>query len=473
MQDTPSGTGKPSGRNRKALIESLRADHRAASRKAGSETSPPSSAPRAPARIMAYDFSQLAEFRQLQMHRAAADMIGLENPFFRVHDGAGGPTSEIGGKVYDNFSSYNYLGLNMHPRVRAAASAALEHYGTSATASRVVAGERAIHRDLERALAELHGTEDSVVMVSGHATNVTVIGHLLGEDDLILTDTLIHNSISEGARLSGARKLTFPHGDLDALEDLLSTHRHAHRHVLIVVEGIYSMDGDYPDLPRLLALKAAHDCWLMVDEAHSIGVMGQAGRGIGEHFGIDAKGVEMWMGTLSKTMASCGGYIAGSKTLCDYLRATAPGFVFSVGLSPVLAASALESCRILLAGDCDRVARLQENGRTFRDSAQAIGLDTGASAGLSVVPVIVGDSVRAVTLSNRLHDRGILALPIIYPAVGEKSARLRFFLTSEHSPEQIERAVTATAEEFAALKSGSGGFRALLDSVSQAPPKKG
>ena len=470
MQDTPSGSGKHPGRNRKALVESLRADHRAATRK--SDPDAPSPSAPVPARIKGFDFSELAAFRQLQMHRAAADMIGLKNPFFRVHDGAGGPKSEIDGKVYDNFSSYNYLGFNTHPQVRSAAAAALEHYGTSATASRVVAGERAIHRELEQALAELHGTEDAIVLVSGHATNVTVIGHLLGEDDLILTDSLIHNSVSEGARLSGARKLTFPHGDLDALEDLLAAHRHAHTHVLIIVEGIYSMDGDYPDLPRLLALKAAHDCWLMVDEAHSIGVMGKTGRGIGEHFGVDPDSVEIWMGTLSKTMASCGGYIAGSKALCDYLRATAPGFVFSVGLSPVLAASALESCRLLLSVAKGRVAQLQRNGKTFRDAARAAGLDTGRSAGLSVVPVIVGDSVGAVTLSNRLHERGILALPIIYPAVGEKSARLRFFLTSEHSEEQLERAVTVTAEEFAALKAGNGGFRALVDMASQALPRQ-
>jgi 7-keto-8-aminopelargonate synthetase-like enzyme len=166
-------------------------------------------------------------------------------------------------------------------------------------------------------------------------------------------------------------------------------------------------------------------------------------------------------------MASCGGYIAGSKVLCDYLRATAPGFVFSVGLSPVLAASALESCKILLSGEGNRVTRLQENGRAFRQAAQAAGLDTGPSAGLSVIPIIVGDSVGAVTLSNRLHERGILALPIIFPAVGEKSARLRFFVTSEHTTEQIERAVAVTAEEFAALKSGNGGFRALVDRISQ------
>lgn len=467
MQDSSSGPGKPSGRTRKALLESLRADHRAANRKSGSGAVSSAPLDTTPARIKGYDFSNLAAFRQLQMHRAAADMIGLENPFFRVHDGAGGPKSEIDGKIYDNFSSYNYLGLNTHPRVRSAAAAALEQYGTSATASRVVAGERAIHRQLEQALAEVHGTEDAVVMVSGHATNVTVIGHLLGEDDLILTDSLIHNSISEGARLSGARKLTFPHGDLDALEALLSAHRHAHANVLIVVEGIYSMDGDYPDLPRLMAMKAAHDCWLMVDEAHSVGVLGKTGRGIAEHYGIDATGVELWMGTLSKTMASCGGYIAGSKVLCDYLRATAPGFVFSVGLSPVLAASALESCKILLSGEGNRVTRLQENGRAFRQAAQAAGLDTGPSAGLSVIPIIVGDSVGAVTLSNRLHERGILALPIIFPAVGEKSARLRFFVTSEHTTEQIERAVAVTAEEFAALKSGNGGFRALVDRISQ------
>ncbi|MTH98913.1 aminotransferase class I/II-fold pyridoxal phosphate-dependent enzyme [Roseibium sp. RKSG952] len=387
------------------------------------------------------------------MHRAAADMMGIENPFFRPHDGLAAGKTVIDGKPHDNFASYNYLGLNGHPEVNAASVEAVERFGTSVSASRIVAGERPFHGELEAALARVHGTESAIVMVSGHATNVTTIGHLMGKGDLILTDTLVHNSIAEGARLSGATRMNFPHDDLDALERLLADNRHKYENVLIIVEGLYSMDGDFPDLRRVVRLKQSYDSWLMVDEAHSIGVLGQTGRGIAEHFGIDSTEVELWMGTLSKTFSSCGGYIAGSKVLCDYLKVSAPGFVFSVGMSPALAAAAITSID-LMEREPDRVRRLKENGHLFLKLAKEAGLDTGPSMGYAVIPVIVGDSVNAAMLSNRLLARGVNALPIIFPAVPEKAARLRFFITSEHTSDQIAQAVAITAEELAIVQNG-------------------
>lgn len=431
---------------RSRLMDSVRAGRKAKRGRASSQGSRPP-APKS----KAFDFATLPQIKQLQMQRAAADMMGISNPFFRPHDSVASGTTVIEGKVHDNFASYNYLGLNGHPEVNEAASKAVETFGTSVSASRVVAGERTAHGELEKALARIHGVEASIVMVSGHATNVTTLGHMLKAGDLILTDALVHNSIAEGARLSGATRINFPHDDLDALERLLAENRHKFDHVLIAVEGLYSMDGDFPDLKRLIKLKQSYDAWLLVDEAHSIGVLGQTGRGIAEHFGIDPNDVEMWMGTLSKTFSSCGGYIAGSRVLCDYLKATAPGFVFSVGLSPALTAAALKSAE-LLEREPERVHRLQQNGRYFIECARKAGLDTGPSAGYSVVPVIVGDSVGAAVLSNKLLELGINALPIIFPAVAEKAARLRFFITSEHTREQIERAVEITAREFAALK---------------------
>lgn len=400
----------------------------------------------------AFDFATLPEVRQFAVQRAAAEVMGLENPFFRAHDALASARTFIDGREYDNFASYNYLGLNGHPAVNAAASEAIERFGTSVSASRLVAGERPFHSQVEAALAAMHGVEDAIVMVSGHATNVTTIGHLMKPADLILTDSLVHNSIAEGARLSGATRLNFPHNNLEALEALLAEHRHKHDHVLIVVEGLYSMDGDYPDLPALIRLKQSFDAWLLVDEAHSIGVMGKTGHGIAEHFGIDPRSVEMWMGTLSKTFSACGGYIAGSRALCDYLRLSAPGFVFSVGLSPALAAATLASCR-LLNDEPERVERLHRNGARFLEKAKQAGLDTGPSAGLAIVPVMVGSSIGAVSLSNRLLERGINALPIIFPAVAERAARLRFFITSEHTFEQIDRTVEIVTEELAAVKS--------------------
>jgi 8-amino-7-oxononanoate synthase len=215
---------------------------------------------------------------------------------------------------------------------------------------------------------------------------------------------------------------------------------------MIVVEGLYSMDGDLPDLPRLIELKEKYGCWLMVDEAHSLGVLGETGRGIAEHFHVDPKQVDIWMGTLSKTLASCGGYVAGSKELIEVLKFNAPGFVYSVGMPPAAAAAAKAALDALVA-EPDRVRRVQENGRLFLAEAKEAGLDTGTSEGYAVVSVMVGDILRAVKLSERLLEAGINALPIVYPAVPMKAARIRFFITALHQPEDIKRAVALTQEQ--------------------------
>lgn len=452
--------GGLSSTDREKLMQSLRAGRKSAR---GHRTDA-AAVKKATPKAQAFDFTTLPEIKQMRMQMAAAEMIGIANPFFRPHDALAGATTSIDGRRHDNFASYNYLDLSGHPEVSQAAKDAIDHFGTSVSASRVVAGERPFHRTLERALAKLHGVDDAIAYVSGHATNVTTIGHLMGSGDLILTDALIHNSITEGARLAGAKRLNFPHGDLDALEAHLENHRHHHDHVLIAVEGLYSMDGDVPDLPWLIALKQRYDAWLLVDEAHSVGVLGERGQGIAEHYGIDPASVELWMGTLSKTFASCGGYIAASTALCDYLRATAPGFVYSVGMAPPLAAAALAAIEVLQR-EPERVARLKENGHRFLAAAKAAGLDTGPSDGYSVVPVMVGDSVQAAMLANALLEDGVNALPIIYPAVAENAARLRFFITSEHTSEQIDRAVKLTAEKLKTIRAGGIGLKKLMDGV--------
>jgi 7-keto-8-aminopelargonate synthetase-like enzyme len=285
-------------------------------------------------------------------------------------------------------------------------------------------------------------------MVSGHATNVTTIGALVGPGDLIVTDELIHNSALEGARISGARRLTMPHNDAEWLDATLARVRGEFKRVLVVVEGLYSMDGDAPDLKRLIEVKAAHDAWLMVDEAHALGVLGATGRGIAEAQGVDPRGVEIWMGTLSKTLASAGGYIAGSAALIGYLKARAPGFVFSVGLAAPLAAAAEEALGVM-AREPERVARLAENGRLLRKALAAQGLDTGLSAGLAVTPVVLGDSPTTAVVADRAFRDGVCAPPIMHPAVPERRARLRLFATSEHSAAQIERAAAVIAQAVA------------------------
>ncbi|HHV7525653.1 TPA: aminotransferase class I/II-fold pyridoxal phosphate-dependent enzyme [Burkholderia orbicola] len=385
-------------------------------------------------------FESMPQYQQVRIMREMGEKLRVESPFFRVHDGVAGATTLIGGREYLNFANYNYLGLAGDPAVSSRAKAAIDRYGTSASASRMVAGERPVQRDLERALAAFYETDDCVAFVSGHATNVTVIDALFGPGDLIVHDALAHNSIVQGAQLSGAKRLSFAHNDWQALDELLSRVRRECRHVLIAIEGLYSVDGDFPDLQRFVDVKTRHGAFLLVDEAHSLGVLGATGKGIREHCGVAPDQVDMWMGTMSKTLAGCGGFIAGCQPLVDMLRHLAPGFLHSVGLAPTLAEASLAALKRLQA-EPERVARLQARGRQFLTEARAAGLNTGTSAGFAVVPVITGSSLKAVQWANAMFDEGINVQPIFYPAAEEKAARLRFFICSTHEPGQISRTV--------------------------------
>jgi 8-amino-7-oxononanoate synthase len=391
-------------------------------------------------------FDQHPGYQQLRIMSDGAAKLGIDSPFFKLHDGLAGARTHIAGREYLNFSSYNYLGLCGHPAVSAAAKAAVDRYGTSVSASRLVSGERAIHRELESALAAAYGTDDAVVFVSGHATNVTTIGYLFGPKDLIVHDELIHNCALQGSLLSGARRLSFPHNDWAALDALLAQQRRQFERVLILTEGIYSMDGDFPELPRFVEIKRRHKAFLMVDEAHSFGVMGATGLGIREHYGLTSGDVDIWMGTLSKALAGCGGYIAGETALVEHLKFLAPGFLYSVGMSPPVAAASLAALQTMYR-EPQRVATLRARGSLFLELARSAGIDTGGSAGISVIPAIVGSSLRAARLSSALFKRGINVQPILYPAVPEKLARLRFFISCEHSEADIREAVAAVRAE--------------------------
>ncbi|OYP35203.1 aminotransferase class I/II-fold pyridoxal phosphate-dependent enzyme [Rhodopirellula sp. MGV] len=393
---------------------------------------------------------QFAEYRRLKATMEQMRMTGVPNPFFTVHDGIAADTTVVGGKKLISFATYNYLGMSGHPVVSEAAADAVKKYGTSVSASRLVSGEKPIHRQLEETLAKFIGVDDSILMVGGHATNETTIGHLVGEGDLILHDALSHNSIVQGALLSGARRRPFPHNDFAALDRTLQELRSQYRRVLIVIEGVYSMDGDFSNLPEFIKVKKKHRAMLMVDEAHSLGTMGKTGHGMAEFWDCDARDVDIWMGTLSKSAASCGGYIAGSAALVEYLRYTAPGFVFSVGMPPAQVAAALSALQ-LVEKEPERVERLRQNSELFLKLCKEAGLDTGVSEQTPVVPVITGNSLVALRLSNRLKGDGINVQPILYPAVEESAARLRYFITSEHSEDQIRTTVERTASHLADL----------------------
>ncbi|MBX3422319.1 MAG: aminotransferase class I/II-fold pyridoxal phosphate-dependent enzyme [Pirellulaceae bacterium] len=391
-----------------------------------------------------YCFDHLPEYRRLKRTMAQFDMTGVPNPYFSVHEGVVRDTTRIAGRELISFASYNYLGMSGDPAITSAVQDAVAQYGTSVSASRLVSGEKPLHRQLEQAIADWVGVEDAVVMVGGHATNETTIGHLVGHGDLILHDALSHNSIIQGAILSGARRRPFPHNDWRELGNILSEVRSSYRRILIVVEGVYSMDGDFPELPRFIEVKQRHHAWLMVDEAHSAGTMGPTGRGIAEHFGSRPRDVDIWMGTLSKSYGSCGGYIAGCRELIELLKYTAPGFVFSVGLSPPNTAAALASLSVLKSHP-ERVQTLHARSSLFLNEAQRLGLNTGSSSQTPVIPVITGNSLHALMLSRKLFEAGVNVQPILYPAVEESAARLRFFINCTHSEEQIRYAVQHTA----------------------------
>ncbi len=396
------------------------------------------------------DVAQWAEYRTL---RARLDLLaehGAANPFFRVHDGVATNATSIDGRALVSFANYNYLGLSGDPAVTRAAQDAVARWGSSVSASRVVSGERAVHVELESEIAAFVGVEDAVAYIGGHPTNVSTISHLLGADDIVFCDALLHNSAMQGAEFSGARRLVFPHNDWAALDEMLTRSRAQHRRALVLIEGVYSADGDVPDLARFVEVKTRHHAMLMVDEAHSLGVLGATGRGLAEYAGVDPRKVEIWMGTLSKSLGSVGGYIAGSAELVEYLKYTSPGFVYSVGMAPANAAAALAALRKLRA-EPERVSRLRDRADRFRALCAEAGVAVGSGAGTPVVPVILGDSVRAAKLSEMLLDAGYDVQPMLAPSVPEDQARLRFFITALHTDEELHGAVAALAHALAAV----------------------
>lgn len=417
------------------------------------------------------DLFRLGGYRDIEMLREAGEYLGIPDPFFRVHDGIAGPETVIDGRRYLNFASYDYLGLNGDERVSRAAKEAIDRWGTSVSASRAVSGERPIHRRLEEALARFYGCEDSLVMVGGHATNVTVIGCLCGRNDVVVHDALIHNSVLEGARLSGARRLAFPHLDHAAADRLLGEARPRRGNALLVLEGHYSMDGDVPDLAAFLAVARRHRAWLMVDEAHALGVIGARGQGSAERCGIDPAEVDIWMGTLSKSLVSGGGYIAGRSELVRYLKRAAPGFVYSVGMAPAAAAAALAALEVLQA-EPERVRRVNAQASLFLRLAREAGLEVGGSIGAAIVPVVTGGSIAAARLAGALFRRGINVQPILYPAVPERAARLRFFLTAAHAEGQVREAVRALAEESRSIRRAPSDLAGLARHLDRVMPRR-
>lgn len=392
-----------------------------------------------------------AGYRALQRRFHDLASAGMEIPFFQPRDGVSHSVIRREGQSLISFSGYNYLGLNGHPAVTAAAKNAIDKYGTSASASRIVAGQIELHNELEGKIAKFLGTDDALVFISGYLTNVSVISHMLARPDAVIYDSGAHNSIITGARLSGAKTFTYQNGDWDALDALLERERGGFRRGLIVAEGVYSMDGQILDLKKLVEIKKKHDVLIMVDEAHSFGIVGETGRGVCEAAGLPVDSIDVYMGTLSKTLASAGGYIAGDRGLIEYMRFLCPGLIFSVGLAPADTGAAIAALDIL-EREPHRPKRLRDRARFFRKVARENGLTIGGDEESPVASLIVGDDKMAMMLSHNLLEHGVEVQPIVRPAVSATTARLRFFLTANHTEEQIQETVPAVAQELEKLR---------------------
>ncbi len=382
------------------------------------------------------DIRNMEDYTALSLSREILGEKNMSQLFFNVVHDVSDNTVTLDSQNFINYSGYNYLGYAGDERVIAATNEALTHYGTSVSASRLVSGQKPIHHELEQEIASFIGAEDAVVFSAGHATNVSVITHLYGNEDVIFHDVLIHNSSLKGAVFSGAKRIPFPHNDYHALEALMEKERPYYRRALVLIEGVYSMDGDIPNVPEFVKVKNDFNADLMIDEAHSMGVLGAGGGGVREYFNMKADDVEIWMGTLSKAFASCGGYIAGKHVLIDFIKYSCDGFVFSAGISPANAAAALKSIR-LLRQEPFRPQQLQQCAAKLLNNLKEAGVNVGDSLDTPIIPIIVGDEKKAVDFCLTLRKKGIYAMPIVYPAVEKGMARVRLFVNYMHTEAQI------------------------------------
>lgn len=388
--------------------------------------------------------SSFEAYARRRFRMAGSALLEGGHPWFAATDKVAEEADKKPGG-YVSFAHYDYLGLLKDPRVTDAAKQSIDDFGSGAGASRLVGGERSAHRKFEEDMAEFLGVGGVLAMISGYLTNMSIISHILGPRDLVITDDLAHNSIVMGAKAGRFAYKKFRHNDLDHLEHLLETERSNYARVLIAVEGLYSMDGDLADLPRLVDIKDRHDAWLLLDEAHSYGVLGETGAGLCERCGVDPERVELQIGTLSKSFVSSGGFIAASREVIEWLRFTLPCFVYSVGLSPATLATAQTALDILRA-EPERVRQLRHNSQYFLSKARAAGLNTHTALGEAVIPVLFQTQAQTLAVSHILLEQGIFAPPIIHVGVPKDLPRIRFFISAGHQEADIDRVVTALAE---------------------------
>jgi glycine C-acetyltransferase len=349
----------------------------------------------------------------------------------------GGARVMVNGREMGMFASYSYLGLVGHPRINAAAKEAVDRYGTGTHGVRLLAGTLKLHSELEETIANFKGAEAAITYTSGYVTNLTTVSTLVGREDYVISDKLNHASIVDGCLMSGAKFLRFNHNDMEALETRLKQCPEGAAK-LVVADAVFSMDGDLIDLPRTVELCQKYNAWLMVDEAHSVGVLGKTGRGIEEHFNMPGT-IDIKMGTLSKTIPSVGGYIAGKKELINLLRHASRAYIFSAALPPAQAAAAKAAFEVIL-DEPWRVDKLRANGEQFINGLKACGFNTLYTE-TAIVPVIAGADEAAYAMTRYCQQRDFFVLPVVSPAVPVGLARLRATVTAAHEPDEIDRAI--------------------------------
>ena len=380
--------------------------------------------------------------------RAMTDRIsGLkENDLYfynqAVEEMLGDSKVRVRGRVMGMYASYSYLGLVGHPRINEAAKRAIDRFGTGTNGVRTLAGSLTIHDELEETIAGFKHTEAAITYTSGYATNLTVISTLMGRGDYIFSDKLNHASIVDGCLMSGAEFRRFRHNDMVHLEGLL---RNAPSDVakLVIADSVFSMDGDIIDLPKMLELCKQYNAWLMIDEAHSVGVLGENGTGIEEYYGLGDV-IDIKMGTLSKTIPSVGGYVAANKEIITYLRHASRAYIFSAALPPAQAAASNEAFKVIL-DEPWRVERLNQNTKQFIGGLKGMGFDTMLTE-TAIVPVLCGNDETAFAMTREAQYNDVFVLPVVSPAVPEGLARLRATVTAAHDPSEIERAMDVIGE---------------------------
>jgi 8-amino-7-oxononanoate synthase len=396
-------------------------------------------------------------FEKARTHDRAEQLAAAKEadvlPYFRVLTSEAGPVVEMEGRETIMLGSNNYLGLTGDERVKQAARDALETYGTGLTGSRLLNGTTPLHLELERELAEFMETEDAIVFTTGHQANVGCIGTILEPGDTVICDSGDHASILDGCKLSGARLRPFRHNQMPKLEKMLERAAGDGGGVMVIVDGVFSMEGDLCDLPAIVELCGSYGARLMVDEAHAVGVLGARGAGTAELFGLEDR-IDLRMGTFSKSLASCGGFIAGPADVVEYLRIASRPFIFTASAVPAAVGAALAALRIIRAEGLELMARLLDNAAYLRQGFRELGLvvvepgrlSDGSEATTPVVPVVVGEDWQAVLLWKALFDAGVYTNVAIHPAVPPGGALLRTSLMASHQRGQLDRALEIFAE---------------------------